>query len=692
MIRYLTRRSIAANQRLAAAADNFGPPFLSNCRHPREESRAINNHANGAYSSSPPKSHTSVRQNVNPRTDHVVNVTTEDKVRIVSEFVQQCKAYANKDDGAKRPQTQQLRECVHKLGGTLEEVKLVDIALAFVTKYPECRGLVDRKSLFNAIQTAFKHNQVPLAEELLRKSKARESKLWGIVVSQYVKQKNIERVEALLAHVENEHIQNQTGALDVYLYNLLLKVYLETLGRESYTKILATLKRMAAVSIQLNDAKLQPDSHSYTFLMRSMTLRGDSPVAMEAVLNTLPKNSLESDPNGVAFLQSITLQAWARSDLPDALERAEALLKSFETPSTYAYNIMLNMLANRGHADAAETLYEEMKASFNNGLNPHCCPATGTMNLVLKAFLQSFKIESAGPGSLEKAERFFQSIEDPDNISYSTMIQIFFQTQDMVKAMAAVEEMDSAARLGINSNCQPDKQTYIQLLHSLEHSDAPGAKAMATKVHDKLVRLKEAGRVDGSATNQASIGIADMNATIRALQYTISKEPTIDNYNLLLRAYLKAGMPNEAVSTLYKMKVDYELDESHGCWPNLSTYSIILHGLRKQSNNLDSALKQAIEIFESIPQPDTVVYNELLSLYAERGKPYEVIRLIQQMQQDFDSNSNPHCKPEMNVIHKVKRAILVGKTKTSQQLLQKIAIVRDWFERRERATYVADNL
>jgi pentatricopeptide repeat protein len=84
-----------------------------------------------------------------------------------------------------------------------------------------------------------------------------------------------------------------------------------------------------------------------------------------------------------------------------------------------------------------------------------------------------------------------------------------------------------------------------------------------------------------------------------------------------------------------------------------------LHAFTK-SDRPDAA-EQAEAIFQSIPSPNTVTYNNLINFYAERGNAENSFNVFHQMQSDFESGINYDGGPDIFTHNLLLKALLNSK-------------------------------
>jgi hypothetical protein len=129
------------------------------------------------------------------------------------------------------------------------------------------------------------------------------------------------------------------------------------------------------------------------------------------------------------------------------------------------------------------------------------------------------------------------------------------------------------------------------------------------------------------------------------------------------------------------MQSDFESGKNKECRPDMHTYSAVLIAIR--ISNRSDAIEKAQNIFDSIHLPNTVVFNVLLNIYAERGMGHETVTLTRRMQSDFESGKNRYCLPsEVTEIALLKAFRISG----DHTLVEQGHDVLDWFRMRKQGS------
>jgi pentatricopeptide repeat protein len=248
--------------------------------------------------------------------------------------------------------------------------------------------------------------------------------------------------------------------------------------------------------------------------------------------------------------------------------------------------------------------------------------------------------KSDDPQAPERARQIFDAMDEQDTVAYNTMCHLYGKIGDFDAAFLLFQEMQTKFESGSNKNCRPDMHTNATILNLLLKSNREDAAAEADKIFHAI-----------------------------SLPNTV----TCNTYSSILA---KNGDIEKTVRLLRRMQSDFDSGKNKTCCPDMHTYATILSALHK-SNRPDTATK-ARQIFATIPNPNTVVYNTLLNIFAERGEGRYAVHLARHMQVAFDSGTNPNCKPNDATRRTLRKALQTAKDNTIEELGK---IVMLWFRK-----------
>jgi pentatricopeptide repeat protein len=372
----------------------------------------------------------------------------------------------------------------------------------------------------------------------------------------------------------------------------------------------------------------------------------------------------------------LAIDAWSKSDDPQALTRVQQLLDTLEQPDTIAYNALCNLYAKVGDADAAMDLYRSMLTDFESGKNTACQPDPATYLAVFKALQTSQQANAA-----QTAEEILSNVSSPSTILYNSLLNMYAQNGDVTKALNRFQEMQSDFNSDRNKACRPNVHTYSAVLNALHRSKLPDASEQAEKIFrtipspntvayntmlsiyakhgqvDKALKLLQqlrSRKKQGSLPDVYSYG-AVLNAFLQSdSPFAITKAeyiframatPNTVAYNTMLRIYAQQGNIDKTLALFKEMQSNFESGRNKDCPVNVNTYSIVLNAL--QQSNLSDAVEQAHDVFRMISLPNTIAYNMLMNMYAQRGDARAALVLLHEMQAAFQAGTNTECQPDM---------------------------------------------
>jgi pentatricopeptide repeat protein len=495
---------------------------------------------------------------------------------------------------------------------------LIRKSLEFMKNSPESRGLFNGECFYNVIRNCVNRDQVEKADELLTLCQltARvqpHPRCFNIVMSGYAKRRTpeaLKRIEEMLKSLEQDRLSDSapyTTPLDRVMYYVLMNAYIKVLGIQSLDHVRRTIERMSKIAERLEDHNLRPNLSCHTMLIKAFMLRRDPGFASE--VNAL-FDQLKADPHYSAqpavdkmYLENMAIDAWTKSGAPNASNRARQIFDTMEEPTHVAYNSLCSIYARNGDVDKVCDLYEKMQTDFESGKNKKCRPDEHTFAIVMNALQKSNRSDA-----VEKAEQIFNAIHLPDTITYSTLLNMYAQKGFVEKALDLVHQMQSDFQSGKNKNCRPNLHTNNIILNALQKSNRPDDVKKAEHIFNDI------------------------------------SSPDTISYTMLLKMYARNGATEKALSLLDQMQSDFQSGKNKTCRPDIQTYNIVLKALQKSSRSDAANISQLI--FNAIPSPDTITYNTLLNIYAERKMGKDAVSLVRRMQSDFDTKKNCICRPD----------------------------------------------
>jgi pentatricopeptide repeat protein len=195
----------------------------------------------------------------------------------------------------------------------------------------------------------------------------------------------------------------------------------------------------------------QADTAAYNTLISTCAENGDFEQAI--LLLQRMKLDYESGSNKNHLLDTHTystvLKALQKSNLADAVEKAEQIVNAMPLPDTATYNILLNIYARKGKSKRAFKLVNQMKSDFESGKNRNCPPDTLTYQTTLNALTKTSRSDA-----VEEGEQMFNAMNSPETNAYNMLFVIYSNNNKAREAVALMQRMQSVYDTG-NTNCVP---------------------------------------------------------------------------------------------------------------------------------------------------------------------------------------------------------------------------------------------
>lgn len=228
------------------------------------------------------------------------------------------------------------------------------------------------------------------------------------------------------------------------------------------------------------------------------------------------------------------------------------------------------------------------------------------------------------------------------------------------KALAMLEKMKEMAET--NSFCRPDCTTYNAVMNCITKSNNPSAPYKVEALMEELIEIyKSTGQASMRPTNRS------FNACVNAWARSKSKKapqrilswirrfqdefesgrtdamPNKWTYNSYLQALAKERTPSsadEAERVLAMMEEKSQDFRSHGCKPDVLTYTNVLHCIALSES--DDSFQRAYAILSKMEngtgdvRPNVYTYNVLINVVAKSklpGKAKIAVRLINRMKE-----------------------------------------------------------
>jgi PPR repeat len=283
-----------------------------------------------------------------------------------------------------------------------------------------------------------------------------------------------------------------------------------------------------------------------------------------------------------AFSHKIFLDAWAKSQTPDATQAAERLLgKMMENPrlepSSISYNAVLDSHAHSSDPESLTRMtkiWNHMQREADKGTTK-VRPNLRTINTILTAFVRNVdmnKDPEVKMGCAVKARTFFDDIEKrdersdltPDILSYSILMDAFARvgsTEAALQAEALMQELKEAYQKSGDIRLKPNFRTYTTLISAWSRTYDPNAAQHAEALLMEMEEMYKKSLSDG-----------------KPLAYgEETTKPNARTFTYVIQAISRSHDNNKAKRVLKILKkMREEAKTSSDCAPYLSTYN---HGM-----------------------------------------------------------------------------------------------------------------
>jgi pentatricopeptide repeat protein len=217
------------------------------------------------------------------------------------------------------------------------------------------------------------------------------------------------RAEAFLKIIEKQFLLHPSQRMDApsasepfdqTAYNIMATAYLNANRQDAVSQTERLMERMSNHAGTFQNCHLYPDRITYSILMRALVQErklGFHHKVECLLLTMLDDLNTSRQPDVATFM--VALEAWYRSDDPNAIQGAERLFRRIIFPVTRCYNFLLKFYVRDGLGDKAEAILKEMK----DGKKPECVPDKYTYWAVLQTWRNS-----SHPERFDRAKRIFK--------------------------------------------------------------------------------------------------------------------------------------------------------------------------------------------------------------------------------------------------------------------------------------------
>lgn len=363
-------------------------------------------------------------------------------------------------------------------------------------------------------------------------------------------------------------------------------------------------------------------------------------------------------PNRASFNNCI--KAWVRNgSYSTAVAKSEALInymadlhhrdpKAFPPPCRRGYNLLLYAYAHSGLPDAGERANAVLLEMQNNSNDEWIAPDINTYNLVIKTWGQgrAMGFESRAHAVFDQVLEQYQGTSSsdiiPNNETFNAILSCCIKSKEtsaMNRIMDHLETMETMFHQG-NIEAKPDEITVNSVLTALARR---GELEQVVQLQNRMEEVY--GIHPDTVSNNILIDgwskSKRQEAPERALDILIHMEEQFkkgnrhvrpDNYSYtsVIDCFIKSNMPNakrQAMSLLKRMKA---LHRDHGGkMPSTDCYNAVLNSLAS-ARNADSAelalsiLTEMESTDDTIPRPNRVTYNTCLKACRNGHTEYAV--------------------------------------------------------------------
>jgi pentatricopeptide repeat protein len=323
-------------------------------------------------------------------------------------------------------------------------------------------------------------------------------------------------------------------------------------------------------------------------------------------------------PNNSTIASVIT--ALRNSNQADSAERAELLFKSVETPCADVYRAIMAVYVDAGRvsdaAAIASLLQLEVQNESPNGETESFDTLEPVTELVFFDELQALIDDD----KVEEAETLLSSIDEwttHHGPAYGLILKGYAKRETLAalgKMESLINHFETQSAIAAAKASILHFATYSHLL--IAYVKVLGAKAVIP-IQNTMSRMED----------------------LAERYFNPSLEPNSTAYTCLMQARILEAAPGfeEEVQSLLntcKSLPDFQISEESF----LYAYSLAINAWGKSKR--EDAPMQAMAIFDSISNPDTVIYNTLMNVFAQRGDVHTAADILGRMK------ASGHCQPD----------------------------------------------
>jgi pentatricopeptide repeat protein len=583
-------------------------------------------------------------------------------------FVKLMDSYVDSETST-TPTTEYMKDIIFKRRNEPQIVELIlRKAFEFQKRRPEFKGLVDRDCILLAIENALRLRpdfriRCIHAENILRMAWEHEvrlePRLAAYVMMEWAKRGTPEALERLLGLLSTLEDRRSSGTdiqpldlldslpeLSYRTYVIVMKAYYKARATvDAVENCWTIIARMFEFSKRVQDNNLLPNAMNYIILLKVVTLCEPPEMATEVrkIVESMNHNERYQGllPESRLSVQALAIEALSKFRDPLTVEKAQQIFDEIDRPSIDLRRSMLIIYARHRRVEEALSFLELMQREngaerIKNYQDEMYDCIQASYNTLLREMAKSEHVDD-----IQMAERIVKSASQPNAETYHLFLSMLAYHGHADKALALVQHMQDDYASGRNEMCQPVTRTYNILLTAIDNAKA--------NTEELLSRFEKVFQPASTLSNTFTC-------------YTT------------LKFYLDAGRIDAALALFHKQWSDFDSRRNKHCRPDTRTYTALLTML--QQSDRSDAMTQAEMIFRTIPRPNQVAYQALLTMYADRGSASDAIELTRRMQNEFDSKQNRICRPD----DVTEQALMTAIERSSEpDLLKAAKDVLNWY-------------
>ena len=382
------------------------------------------------------------------------------------------------------------------------------------------------------------------------------------------------------------------------------------------------------------DTKLAPDLICFNIMMNGFASVGavnDAKALIHLMIhrNKVGKSRMMPD---IVSIQGV-LQAYAKSNVPDAAEQAEAFLSEMQeltriVPNTRCYTTLIDIHSKSrkiGSAKRAEAILRRMIMLEEQGHDIHVDAASFTA--VIDALSKSEE-----PDALQKAGQMIDRMEElaaggnfrlaPTVVTYNSFINVLAKSRNKGAGRTALGVLQ---RMKDHDGIEPTAISFNTVISALVHSGSDESDAVmcllsqmkcSTNYKPTTITYNAVLHVLSQSHRGDAVQIAQ--SLLHEMQQDILTFPSTITYNTIMQIYAKRSLQDDAERIEEMLTYLEDNKELH---PNKQSYTTAITAwARSQSpekvqraSSILERMKAAYVSGNQTCEPDIIAYNALLN-------------------------------------------------------------------------------